>query len=89
MVCECFLNVLLCLQDSTRFLFISFLSVFEHGGPGSDDVGSWSASSDACGGVDATVPFSVDVQLVLSEFLGSEHQDGATLWSIGVLVWIA
>ena len=68
--------------------YLPFSTKLSHACPGSDNDGAWSTSGDASGGIDASVPSGVAVELVLSESLGSEHKNGATFWTISILVWI-
>jgi len=85
---ESFNDILLSLKNAFCFLFIAFYTVFQHRSPCSYNHSSWSASSNACGGINAAFPLCVYVQLILSEFLFSKHQNRSSFWSISILIWV-
>jgi len=87
-VLQSFSHVLMSLQDSSSFLLHAISAHREHRSPSSSYDVSRSRTSHASGGVDSSIPLSICEELILSQSLGSEHEQGATFRSESILMRI-
>jgi len=88
-VLECLLDVVLSLKNSFSFCLKSVSSIFKHTSPCSNDNCTWSATSNASCGVKTSIPYGIDIELVLSETAISEQAKWASFRSISIFMRIA